>query len=225
MTSGGVLSEQASKQILKCYGIAVPSEEVLTTPDAAAEAASRIGFPVVVKVASRDIPHKTEVGGVRVNLSSAHEVRDAAIEMLASARRVAPSAKIEGIAVQQMVPRGVELILGVRVDPQFGALVVAGLGGILAELLGDVATRLAPVGPDAAHAMLRSLRGYALLTGHRGKAGVDVKAAVDVICRVSEMASDLSNLLAEVDINPLIVTKDAAVAADALVVVRGGRDG
>jgi acetyltransferase len=221
----GALSEQASKEVLAAYGITAPHERLAPTPEAAARAAEHIGFPIVAKIASPDIPHKTEIGGVRLNLTSAAAVGEAAAEILAAARNHRPEAAIDGVAIQQMVPKGIELVLGVRVDPQFGPLIVVGFGGIMVELLDDVATRLAPVGRAEAHEMLRVLRGYRLLSGYRGQAPAAIDAAANAICRLSELAADLSETIAEIDVNPLIVTDDAAIAADALVVPvhEGGR--
>jgi acetate---CoA ligase (ADP-forming) len=216
--AGRTLSEQDSKRLLAGYGVATPPEALAANPDAAAEAAQRIGFPVAIKIASADIPHKTEVGGVRLDLGSPQAVREAAAAILASARQLRPDARIDGVSVQGMVPAGVELALGVRIDAQFGPLIVAGLGGVMIELLRDVATRIAPVRPDGALAMLQSLRGYPLLAGFRGRAGVNIDAAVDAICRVSELAADLADAIEEADINPLIVGATGAVAADALFV-------
>ena len=220
---GRALSEQTSKRLLAAYGVATPSEQLASTPDEAATAAQRIGFPVVVKVASADIPHKTEVDGVRLNLASTTAVREAAAEVLAAARSRKPEARLDGVSVQSMVPAGIELVLGIRIDATFGPLVVAGLGGIMVELMHDTATSLAPVTPDSALGMLKSLRGYALLEGFRGGAAPNVEAAVDCLCRLSELAHDLADLIDEADINPLIVSPSGAVAADALFVLAGER--
>ncbi|PZW48594.1 acetyltransferase [Humitalea rosea] len=216
---GKALGERDSKRILAAYGIAVPREEVAATPEAAAAAATSIGFPVVVKVASTDILHKTEVEGIRLNLRDAEAVRAATEAVLAAAARHRPEARIVGVSVQSMVSPGVELVLGIQSDQQFGPLVVVGLGGVLVELLGDVATALAPTTPERARHMLSSLRGHKLLSGYRREEPRDIEAAVDVICRFSEMAADLGDLIGEADVNPLIVGRKGAVAADALIVL------
>jgi acetate---CoA ligase (ADP-forming) len=122
--------------------------------------------------------------------------------------------------VQQMAPSGVELVLGAKNDRQFGPLIAAGLGGIMVELLGDTAVRLAPVGDQAAQAMLTSLKGYALLTGFRGKPGVDIDALIDTICRLSELAHDLRDVIDQIDVNPVIASDYGVMAADALIVCR-----
>jgi acetyltransferase len=183
-------------------------------------AATRIGGQVAVKIVSPDIQHKTEAGGVRLGLSTPEDVRSAAAEILASAARFAPKARIDGVSVQQMAPSGVELVLGVKNDRQFGPLIAAGLGGVLVELLGDSAVRLAPVDERAARAMLASLRGHALLTGFRGKPGVDIDTLVDTLCRLSELAHDLRDVIDQIDVNPVMASAGGVMAADALIVSR-----
>jgi acetyltransferase len=217
---GKSLSETESKRILDCYGIRVPREIVARDPDAAAEAASTIGGKVALKIVSPDILHKTEAGGVRLGLSVAEDVRAAAQEILASASRYAPQARIDGVSVQEMAPSGVEIVLGMKNDRQFGPLVAVGLGGIMVELLGDTAVRLAPIGETAARDMLASLKGYPLLTGFRGRPGVDVDGLVDAICRLSELAHDLADVIDQIDVNPVIASGAGVLAADALIVCK-----
>ena len=219
-TRGAALSETESKRILGCYGIPIPQEILVGDPKQAALAAGTIGGPVAIKVVSPDILHKTEAGGVKLGLSTPENVRAAAADVLASARRYAPQARIDGISVQQMAPTGVEIVLGVKNDRQFGPLIAAGLGGIMVELLGDTAVRLAPVDEQAARTMLASLKGHALLKGFRGKPGVDVDALVDTICRLSELAHDLRDVIDQIDVNPVIASAGGVMAADALIVCR-----
>jgi acetyltransferase len=217
---GAALSETDSKRILACYGIATPKEILARDPAEAAVAADRIGGAVAVKIVSPDILHKTEAGGVKLGLSGSEDVRQAAEDILASAARHAPQARIDGISVQQMVPPGVEVVLGVKNDRQFGPLIAAGLGGIMVELLGDTAVRLAPVSAPIAREMLASLKGHAVLTGFRGKPGVDIAALTDMICRLSELAHDLRDVIDQIDVNPVIAGSGGVVAADALIVCR-----
>jgi acyl-CoA synthetase (NDP forming) len=217
---GAALSETDSKRVLACYGIAIPQEILARDPEHAALAAGRIGGPVAIKVVSPDILHKTEAGGVRLGLSTPENVREAARNILASVCRYAPQARIDGISVQQMAPPGLEIVLGVKNDRQFGPLIAAGLGGIMVELLRDTAVRLAPVDEQAARAMLASLQGHALLTGFRGKPGVDIDGLVDTICRLSELAHDLSDVIDQIDVNPVIASASGVMAADALIVCR-----
>lgn len=216
---GKVLSEQASKRVLDAYGIRVPREIVAQTPDEARQRTEDMRFPVVVKIASPDIAHKTEVDGIRLNLGDPQAVRAAAEQVIASASRHRPDARITGVSVQEMAPPGVELVLGIQRDNQFGSLVVVGLGGVMVELLGDVATSLAPVTPNKARQMLESLKGYPLLNGYRGKPVLDIDSAVDTLCRFSELAADLGGVLSEADVNPVIVGRDGSVAADALLIL------
>ena len=220
LSRGTAVSETESKRILACYGISIPHEIVARDPEQAGLAAGRIGGPVAIKVVSPDILHKTEAGGVRLRLSTPEHVSQAAADILASAARYAPQARIDGISVQQMAPAGVEIVLGVKNDRQFGPLIAVGLGGIMVELLDDTAVRLAPVDERTARAMLASLRGRALLAGFRGKAGVDIDGLVDTICRLSELAHDLRDMIDQIDVNPVIVSGDGVMAADALIIGR-----
>jgi acyl-CoA synthetase (NDP forming) len=217
---GTALPETDSKRILACYGIATPREFLARDPEEAASALGQIGGPVAIKIVSPDILHKTEVGGVKLGLSTPEDVRSAAQDILASAMRHAPKARIDGISVQQMVPPGVEIVLGVKNDRQFGPLIAAGLGGIMVELLGDTAVRLASVSAPIAREMLASLKGHALLAGFRGKPSVDVEALVDTICRLSELAHDLRDVIDQIDVNPVIASTTGVMATDALIVCR-----
>jgi acetyltransferase len=217
---GTTLSETESKRVLACYGIATPKEILARDPEAAVAASRQIGGSVAIKIVSPDILHKTEAGGVRLGLSTPEDVRKAAEDIQASALRYAPQARIDGISVQQMVPSGVEIMLGVKNDRQFGPLIAVGLGGIMVELLDDTALRLAPVNDQTAGAMLASLKGHALLTGFRGKPGVDIDRLVDTICRLSELAHDLRDIVDQIDVNPVIAATSAVMAADALIVCR-----
>lgn len=218
--AGAALSETDSKRVLACYGIATPKEILACDAAGAALAVSQIACPTAIKIVSPDILHKTEAGGVRLGVSTAEEARLAAEQILESCLRYAPKARIDGISVQQMVPPGLEIVLGVKNDLQFGPLVAAGLGGIMVELIADAAVRLAPTREQAAREMLASLKGYALLKGFRGKPGVDVDRLVDTICRLSELAHDLRDVIDQIDVNPVIASTSGVVAADALIVCR-----
>ena len=212
------LTESESKRVLALYGIPVTTEALVQTPEQAVAAAGRIGFPVVLKIESPDIPHKTDAGVVRLNLSDAGAVRHAAEEILHAARSIDPAPEIRGILVQPMLSAGVEMLVGGRVDPQFGPLIVVGLGGVFVELLQDSALALAPVQADQAQAMLNGLKGAALLRGFRGASPVDVAQLADIVARASEMIADLHEAVSEFDINPLICSGERITAADALVV-------
>ena len=217
---GETLTEQESKSILAAYGIPVPREVTAATAAEAAEIAALFGFPVAVKIASADIPHKTEVGGIRLNLRSGGEVLDAATQILASARAARPEARLNGVSVQAMAPPGHELVMGLRIDRQFGPLVMLGSGGIFVELFADAVAALAPVSADQAMRMIQKLRSHNVLLGYRGRPGYDVPAAVDVLRRLSELGCDLAQDIEEADINPVIVGIEGAMAADALIVAK-----
>lgn len=215
---GTALSEPASKQLLAAYGIASSRDELVTSPADAAKAADAIGYPVVLKVSSPDLLHKSDLGLVRVGVGSAQEVRDAYTELVEKAKAADPSARIEGVLVCEMVRGGVETVVGVSQDPLFGPVVMVGLGGIFVEVLEDVTFRVPPFGRDEAERMIRELAGSKLLEGVRGSEPVDVGALVDVVMKVSRLALDLADEVAELDVNPLVVRPQGAVALDALVV-------
>lgn len=211
------LTEREGKDVLAAYGVPVVRDRLVHDAEAAVAAAVEAGFPVVMKVESPDIPHKTEAGVIRLNLRSADEVRGAFGELMANARAVQPPARITGVLVQPLVPAGVEIMVGARVDPQFGPLVVVGLGGIFVELLKDTAVRPAPVDADEALRMLAELKGHAALDGFRGSEPVDRQRLAEVIARISELAADQRQHLAELDVNPLICAGPRIVAVDALI--------
>lgn len=214
---GKALTEREAKRVAALYGIPVVEDRLVASAAEARAAAEAIGFPVALKGESPDVPHKTEAGLVKLGLRDAAAVERAHAEILAAADALDPRPDFRGVVVQPMVPRGVEVIIGARHDPQFGPLVVVGLGGVLVEVLRDVALSLAPVGPAEAEAMLRGLRGAALLDGYRGAPAVDVPRLAEIVCRFSELAADMGEGVAEMEINPLICAGDRIVAADALI--------
>ncbi len=212
------LAEHEAKALIAHYGIPVTREVLATDRAAAVAAAQAIGFPVVLKVQSADIAHKTEAGGVRVGLADAQAVEQAYDAILASARAHAPGARIDGVSVQEMVHGGTELIAGVQNDPLFGPAVMVGLGGIHAEVFKDVSFRLAPLTRSAAESMVRELRCFPLLDGARGRPKADVDALIDALLALSALAVDLKDELAELDVNPLLVRErgQGVKALDAL---------
>lgn len=219
--AGRVLSESESKKVLAAFGIPVTREEVAVTQEEALSLARKIGYPLALKVDSPDIPHKTEARAIRLGINSESELVQAFAEVLANARNYAPGARINGVLVQEMVPPGgVEVILGVKSDPQFGPVVIFGLGGIFVEVLKDVSLRVAPLTFYQAREMIREIRGYSLLAGARGRSRADVEALAVVLVKVSEMALALRDELAEMDINPLIVLPEGqgVKVADALLI-------
>jgi acyl-CoA synthetase (NDP forming) len=218
--AGRTLTEREAKEVLALYGVPVVGERVAQSVDEAVNAAGSLGYPVVLKVESPDLLHKTEAGVVRLNLRNADEVRDAYQVIMARAKAVTPPPCIAGVLVQTMMPQGVEMVVGARVDPLFGPLVVVGLGGILVELLHDTALAPAPVTHDEALALLAELKGARLLDGFRGMPPVDRNRLADVICRVAALVADHRDTIAELDVNPLICTGDNITAVDALIVRR-----
>jgi acetate---CoA ligase (ADP-forming) len=212
------LTERAAKQVLAAYGVPVVADRLVGDIAEALAAANALGYPVALKVESPDILHKTEAGVIRLNLNNDAEVRQAYAAVTASARAV--SARLNGVLVQPMIPPGIEIMVGARVDPQLGPLVVVGLGGVLVELLKDTAVELAPVTASEARAMLERLRGAALLKGFRGSQPVDLDALAEVICRLSELAADQRERVAEFDVNPLICAGERIMAVDALIARR-----
>jgi acetyltransferase len=220
----GALSESVSKSILAEYGIAVTAERSATTAEEAAAAAAGIGFPVGLKVISPDLPHKSDAGGVLLDLRDAEAVRAGFDQIVANARAYKPSASIEGVLVSEMVVGATEFFVGITSDDALGPIVVAGLGGIYVEVFGDAVTSLPPVTTERAAELLGGLASAALLRGVRGQAPLDISAFADVVARVGRLAVEQRGLVRELDINPLLVLPDGrgARAADALLVVNEG---
>ncbi len=214
------LGEAEARAILTAYGISTPKSELAHTPDEAVQIAERIGYPVVLKIASPDILHKTDIGGVKLNLYSASDVRDAFDLITYRAVRYMPKAEIWGCLVQQQIQGGKEVILGMSRDPQFGPLLLFGLGGIYVEALKDVTFRVAPIGRRVAMEMIQEIRAYPLLRGLRGERPADLEATVEVILRLSQLVTDFPEIV-EMDVNPLKVFEqgNGALALDMRLVL------
>jgi acyl-CoA synthetase (NDP forming) len=215
------IGDAEARTILQAYGLRIPKSEIADTPERAIEIARQIGYPVVLKIASPDILHKTEVGGVKVGLHNAEDVRDAFELIVYRAQRYLPDAQLWGCQVQEMVPPGgLEVLVGMNRDPQFGPLVTFGLGGIYVETLKDVTFRIAPFSPQEAEAMLGEIRAHALLDGVRGQPPADKAAIVDTLLRVGQLVQDFPEIV-ELDINPLVVypQEQGAVAIDMRLVL------
>ncbi|MGH7047044.1 MAG: acetate--CoA ligase family protein [Stellaceae bacterium] len=223
---GAVLSEAAAKAVLADYGVPLPAEEIAASEDEAVAAATRIGGAVALKVQSPDITHKTEFGAVALRISGEAAVREAYRRVLGNAARAVPDAQIEGVLVQQMAPPGIEVILGISRDPDFGPMLMVGLGGIHAEILRDVALAPAPLCEDEALALISELRGTALLDGVRGAPPADKPALARLMVALSRFAADHSDLIDEIDLNPVIVhaAGQGLTVADALIVKRRAAD-
>jgi acyl-CoA synthetase (NDP forming) len=216
---GDALSEHASKAVLRAYGIRTSRDVLCHSAAEAVRAAKQLGYPVVMKPCAAALSHKSDLGLVRVGVASDAEARTTYADLDRRARRaVGRTGEVDGILVCEMVTGGVEMVVGVSRDELFGPVVMAGLGGVLVEVLGDVTFRVPPFDADEAHRMLRELEGYALLEGARGAKPADVGALVDVLVKVGRLAQDLAGDVAELDINPLLVRPRGAVALDALVV-------
>lgn len=217
----GALGETEAKALLAAYGIPTNRGVVVADAAAAVTAARGLRFPLALKVVSPDIVHKSDVGGVALGLGDPEALRIALDAMAAEVARRAPAARVAGFALQEMAPPGVELIVGARYDPQFGPMLLVGSGGILVELVGDVAVAAAPVSPPRARQLLESLKAWALLVGVRGRRRADVAAACEVIACVSWLAADLGPSLRELDVNPLVVGENGVVVVDARALCEG----
>jgi acyl-CoA synthetase (NDP forming) len=216
-SGGGPMSEAASRACLDLYGIPLTRGCRLSEASLDGLSDAPVAFPVVVKVNSPDLPHKTEADAVRVGMRSLDELKRAGHEVLANSRRYKPDAAIEGVLVQEMA-QGLELIAGAVDDPCFGPVVVLGFGGIFAEILQDVSYRFAPFSAHEAGAMVAELKGHALLKGYRGQPPANLAALCDALSRLSWLIADHAGRVQEVDINPLFVNAEGVLAADALII-------
>ncbi|MCX8033529.1 MAG: acetate--CoA ligase family protein [Thermoleophilia bacterium] len=217
------VSEVKAKDILRAYDFVVPEGKFVSTAEEAAEIAPRLGFPLAMKIVSPDIIHKSDVGGVALNLGSVQEVVDAFELMMLRIPRRVPNAVLEGVYLEQMVPKGREVILGMVRDPQFGPMLMFGLGGIFVEVMKDVTFHLAPITQSEAMEMLMGTRSYKLLEGVRGQSGVNLAAIAEALQRISQLVTDFPQI-AELDINPFIVREpgEDSVAADARIQLSPG---
>jgi acetyltransferase len=216
-----ILSESDAKKFLAAYGIDISQSRFAATADDAVQCAQAIGFPVVLKIVSPQITHKTDVGGVALSLQDEGQLRAAFARMMADVRRAQPSAEIEGVSIQPMIQRtgGVELILGAKKDPVFGPVILVGLGGIAAELFQDRALGLPPLNERLVLHMLQSLKAWPLVSGYRGrKAVAEIDRLIETVLRFSAMISDFPEIL-EFDVNPLLLRDDQIIALDARLVV------
>jgi acetate---CoA ligase (ADP-forming) len=215
----GIMPAEAAFRLFEEFAIPVAPTILTHSADQAAAAAERMSFPVALKIESANVAHKSDIGGVVLNLANVNQVRDAYTRILAEIGQRAPEAKIDGVIVQRMAPDGVEMILGVKRDPLFGPVILCGFGGILVEVLKDVAVGIPPLSRAQAEELVRRLRGFAILGGVRGKLSADLDALCGAIVGVSRMTSSLGDQLAGLDINPLIVLPQGrgVVAVDALV--------
>ena len=214
------LTEFEAKQVLAAAGIAGTREELATSEEAAVSSAQSIGYPVVLKISSPEILHKSDAGGVKVGLADDQAVRQAYQDIMNAINEKHPAAKIDGVLVQEMVEGGIETILGVANRPPFGPVVAFGLGGVFVEILEDVTLRLAPIDENGAAEMLDEIKGSKMLDGYRGQAGADKAALAQTIARLSELAVKFHTDIDELDINPLVIKGDRILALDALITLQ-----
>lgn len=213
-----VLTEIESKQILGEAGIPTTGARLATSADEAVKAAKELGYPVVLKIVSPDVTHKSDVGGVRLGLDSPETVTAAFAEISEAVKRHEPNARIEGVAVQKMARPGIEVIVGMSKDPQFGPVLMFGLGGVLVEVLKDVSFRIVPLEPRDARQMVREIKGFPVLQGFRGQDPADLEALEKLLLKVSSFV-DAHPEIEELDLNPVFAYKDGALAVDARIVV------
>ncbi len=214
----GFLTEIESKELLKRAGIPVVEAKLATTKKQAVSMSRELGFPVVLKVISADVIHKSDSGGVRLGLANSTQVGRAYSDIMSSVMQRHPQATIQGISVQPMAPPGIEVIIGMSTDPQFGPVIMFGLGGVLVEILKDVSFRIVPVTTTDAGEMIREIKGYPVLAGFRGQKPASIPALEELIVRVSRFIEE-NPQVRELDLNPVFAYEDKAVAVDARVVL------
>jgi acyl-CoA synthetase (NDP forming) len=213
-----VLTEMESKQLLKSLGIPTTEMRLATSEQEAVDQCREIGYPCVLKVSSSDITHKSDAGGVKVGLKSDEEAAEAYQEIMASCSAKYPQAVIEGVTVQNMAPPGLEVIVGMATDPQFGPVIMFGLGGVWVEVLKDVSFKIVPLTKADAAQAVREIRAARLLDGFRGSDPVDTAALEDILMRVSEFVAKTPEVK-EMDLNPIFAYPDGAIAVDARVIL------
>lgn len=218
-STNGLLNEVDTEKLFRLYNLQLPQQKVAATADEAVQIANEIGYPVVAKISSPDILHKTDVGGIEVNLKNDAAVRSAFDRIVSSAREHLPQADIKGVLIQQFLPVGNEFIIGSLRDAAFGPLIMVGLGGIYTELFADTAFRLAPVTSTESYSMLQSLKSWRLLLGMRGQSSADIADLATVIEKISLLVSECP-AITELDLNPVLVGTDRIVIADVKVVIR-----
>ncbi len=213
-----LLTELESKKLMSQSGINVNETELATYRDEAISLSKRLGFPVVLKIVSPDIVHKSDAGGVRLGLNTPEQVGEAYDGILKAIREKYPNARIDGVSVQKMAPPGVEVIIGMYKDAQFGPVLMFGLGGVWVEVLKDVSFRIVPLTREDAAEMIREIKGYALLKGFRGQEPVDISNLEEMMLKISSFVEQ-NPRIKEMDLNPVFAYARGAVAVDARVVV------
>jgi acetyl-CoA synthetase (ADP-forming) len=212
------LLEPESKEIVGSYGMPVTKFKVAKSVDEAVKYAGEIGYPVVMKIVSPDILHKSDVGAVKVNLKNADEVRLAFDEIAKNVKKFKSDAKVVGYLIEQLAPQGNEVIVGMAKDPQFGPALMFGLGGIFVEVLKDVSFRIAPLTEYDAREMIQEIKGYPVLTGIRGQKPADINSLVDIILKVSKLVTEHTEI-EQLDLNPIFVYQQGAKIVDARIIL------
>jgi len=213
------LLETEAKEICAEYHMPIPPSELARTAQEASSAANRIGFPVVLKIVSKDILHKTEARGVLLDVRTLLDVEKGFSKIIENARQFNSSARIEGVLVQKMVPQGIEVIVGALTDPHFGQTLMFGLGGVFVEILKDVTFRIAPISSQDAREMIREINAYPILRGYRGKPPVDEETLVDIILRASEMVME-NQEINQMDLNPVMAYEKGASIVDVRILLQ-----
>jgi len=209
------LTEFEAKEFLETLGLPVTKQVLADTKDAAVKAAKEIGFPVVMKLMAEDVVHKSDVGAVKLDIKDESEVKTTFEELM----KIHSNSKKQ-VSIQEMAPKGNEVILGMTQDPQFGPVLMFGLGGVFVEVLKDVSFRIPPLTRFDAEDMIKEIKAYPILEGVRGGVSSDLDALVDCILKLSDLSVDLSDCIKEMDINPLFATEKGAVAVDSLVILK-----
>src|SRR4030065_2631600 len=212
------LTEIESKELLKEAGIPVVESKLARTKTEAVSLSKKMGFPVVLKIVSPDVIHKSDSGGVKLGLANTAQVGKAYSEIVTAIKKHHPKAKIEGVSVQKMARPGVEVIIGMTKDPQFGPVLMFGLGGVLVELLKDVSFRIVPLEREDAREMIREIKGYPILEGFRGMEPADVSILEEILLKISRFVDDHPEIK-ELDLNPIFAYKDGAVTVDARIIL------
>ncbi|MEE9535439.1 MAG: acetate--CoA ligase family protein, partial [Nitrosopumilaceae archaeon] len=217
-TDHKVITEEESKTILKRYGISVPPYALVKSADEAAKAAKKIGFPLVMKVVSPQILHKTDVGGVKVGIDNVQDVKKTFTDMYGRLSKK-KGVHVKGILLEKMVPKGVELIVGLQNDPQFGPVIMAGLGGVLTEVFRDVAFRMLPITTSDAKSMLNELKGSKILKGFRGSKPIDINMIAKALVKIGKLGVDNANFFDSIDFNPIIAYPKSYYVVDAKILL------
>ncbi|MGQ9781017.1 MAG: acetate--CoA ligase family protein [Nitrososphaeria archaeon] len=214
-----VLLEPEAYEVLSSHNIPIPRYQVVASIKEAELASEKIGYPLVLKIVSPDIIHKSDVGGVKIDIKDVTELRASYYSLLNSVREKAPNARIVGVLVKEMAPKSVEVVVGTLHDPTFGPTVMFGLGGVLIEIMKDVVFRIAPVSRQEALGMVAKVKGYPLLSGFRGSKRLDIEAVAELISNVSKMAVE-NSAIDQMDLNPVMVYERGLAVVDARIILK-----